>query len=176
MRAPVTWEAEDLLNLRQVSVLLRRRLEAVKESIEKNGTIEHVTIPQAVNGLWTPDEVREIFWNVPQGTATRTYAWSDEEMLRPKQIAALHNPPITPRTFSFYARRADLRREQGLPTTGLCPSSDRIVFKHPLWAPETIRDYLLSRPGPGYHVSGDERRGYRGGRKPGVRPKRLQTV
>src|SRR5690349_10355323 len=95
MREPVVWNDDDLLNLRQIAVLLRRRLEAVRESVDHDQTIAGVFIPAPVGDhLWNPAQVHDIFWTVPQGIATRTYSWDDTEMLRPKQIAALHRDPV----------------------------------------------------------------------------------
>lgn len=166
------WTAEDLLNAYQLAGLLQQDPEWFHANWR---TVKGVKAPRdRANGYWTPDEVREIVASVPPGTFGVFDNWTEDELLTYKQAAAIHSPPIKPDSFAGYVRRAIKRAEQGLDVTNLPPAPEIIKLGHPLFAPDKIGHYLRNRPGPGYFKGGDERRGYRGGRKPGTIPKRVR--
>jgi len=131
---------------------------------------------------WTTAQVREMRGVVlpPEGVRQRKrpmLAWTDSEMLSAKICGELHDPPIKLRSFFANLARKRSRLRDGYEVEGGVPEPDRRVLGHPVWAPETLRDYLANRPGPGNHKTKAEgRNGYTGGRVPGTKVRRTRTA
>lgn len=175
------WKTHQLLNARQVAALLGQN------PYHEPSQWEGVELPQpyAEGPLWSADQIRPLIAAHQDRVAnrrTKELKWKDSELLTTKVCAALHYPVpskkniqlgilpedkgVQETTFNSYVRRTIVRREEGKDSTNEAPLPVKEIMDHPLWDPREIREYLINRPGPGYHVSGDTRRGYRGGRVP----------
>ena len=168
---------DGMLNYKQTAVLLHLDHYNFREKL---GSIHGVLPPAAQedNGdpLWTPAQVREMLATVQLGTANRKVNWSDSEMLTAKVCAELHAPPIKLRSFFANLARKRSRERDGHTVDNGVPEPDRRVLGHPVWAPETLREYLANRPGPGNHKTKEQgRNGYTGGRVPGTKVRRTKA-
>lgn len=169
---------DGLLNYKQVAVLLHLDPYNFREKLKGiAGVPEPVAQDAEGNPLWSTAQVREMRATVPFGTANRKVNWADSEMLTAKVCAELHPSPIKLRSFFANLARKRSREKLGFEVEGGVPEPDRRVLGHPVWAPETLRDYLANRPGPGNHKTKEEgRNGYTGGRVPGTKIKRKEEV
>lgn len=173
-----THNTDGLLNYKQTAVLLHLDHYNFREKL---GSIPGVPAPAELdaegNPLWTTDQVREMLATVQIGTAHRKVNWTDSEMLTAKICAELHSPPIKLRSFFANLARKRSRERDGYTVDNGVPEPDRRVLGHPVWAPETLRDYLTNRPGPGNHKTKAEgRNGYTGGRVPGTKVRNRKTL
>lgn len=130
-------------------------------------------------GLWTFAQIQEVMSTKERGKSTNPerIKLRDDELLTTRQAAELHYPkPIQETTFSSYVRR--IRRKEAAGDVVLCPPPQPIktILGHPLWHPYDLGKYLAERPGAGYHVSGDARKGYRGGRVPKAKLELVDAV
>jgi hypothetical protein len=185
------WKTHQLLNTRQVAALIGENPYGFDRIWEAAGLPE----PYAEGPLWTPDQIRPVIRDRKDDPAhhkAKAVKWQESELLDTKQCAALHFPipskkdsesgavlpdrGVQETTWNSYVRRTIQRREQGKDSTNEAPLPAGEVRGHPLWSPVEIREYLINRPGPGYHVSGETRRGYRGGRVPVGAAKALATT
>lgn len=165
----VSWAEEDLLSVAQIAALANVREKTLRDAIRAG----QLPAPEESGG-YRPDVIQVWLKDRPKPVTRRqvepvVVEWADNQMLRIKQIAALHNPPISDKTVGSYLQRTRTRLAEGHDVSRILPLPDRTVFGRPLWKPETIRDYLAQRPGPtGWNTDAQR---YRGGRKKGVRPK-----
>lgn len=170
---------DGMLNPKQVAVLLNWDPYVFPKVWQDTAGV----LPPAVSEppLWTTAQVREMRGIVtpPAGVRQRKrppLAWSDSEMLTAQMCGELHDPPIKLRSFFANLARKRSREREGLETDGGVPEPDRRVLGHPVWMPETLRDYLANRPGPGNHKTKAEgRNGYTGGRVPGTKVRTRKT-
>jgi hypothetical protein len=162
MKSPLTqtqaWVPAKTLNARQVSLLL---------GFDPSKTDPELLPQASEEGVWTPEQIRQAV----DESEVMEYDGSQEELelqdyLTVNQVAALHSPPITSKTWDSYVRRTRKRIEQNLLSSNPAPLPAVHYSGHPLWHPAQIRDYLRNRTGPGNHISGAARTAYRGGRVP----------
>jgi hypothetical protein len=170
---------DGLLNYKQTAVLLHLDPYNFREKWQTTpGILEPAGRYTDGEPLWSTSQVREMRATVPFGTANRKIKWADSEMLTAKMCAELHPTPILLRSFFANVARRRSREKQGFEVPDGAPYPDRRILGHPVWAPETLRDYLANRPGPGNHKTKEEgRNGYTGGRVPGtkVRKKKVEA-
>jgi hypothetical protein len=166
-----------LLNYKQTAVLLHLDHYNFRQQWEKTESVPQPAARDAEgNPLWTTDQVREMRAVVPRGSANRKVNWADSEYLTAKMCGELHEQPIKLRSFFANLARKRSREAKGFVVDGGVPEPDRKILGHPVWAPETLRDYLASRPGPGNHKTKAEgRNGYTGGRVPGTKIRRNRS-
>lgn len=172
-----TTNTDGLLDYKQTAVLLHLDHYNFREKLP---ALQNIPTPVAQdpegNPLWSPAQVREMMATVPPGTATRKVNWTDSQMLTAKMCAELHPSPIKLRSFFANLARKRSREKLGFEVEGGVPEPDRRVLGHPVWAPETLRDYLKNRPGPGNHKTKEQgRSGYTGGRVPGTKVRRTRA-
>lgn len=162
-----SWTDEQLLTVRQVALLLG---EDPYQFPKTYGSYPGLPAPFREDPVWTPEQIQPLIAANKDKTPnrrTREVKLTDRDLLDTKQCAALYNPtPIAETTFNSYVRRAAKRAAEGLETLSPAPQPVRHTRGHPLWDPNELRDHLATRPGPGYFVAGETRRGYRGGKVP----------
>ena len=167
---------QGLLNARQVAALLNWDVYLFHKVWQDT---EGVVPPETTDPepLWTTAQVREMREVVKPQPRKRIVNWADNEYLTARMCGELHNPPIMLRSFFANLARKRTREQKGLTVDGGVPEPDRKILGHPVWAPETLREYLANRPGPGNHrTKAEGRNGYTGGRVPGTKVRRNKTA
>lgn len=170
---------DGMLNARQVAALLNWDVYTFHKVWQDVDGVPQPANEDTDNPFWSTEQVREMMSVVKPSPRKRSVTWSDGEYLTAKVCAELHPSPIKLRSFSANLARKRSREKEGFEVEGGVPEPDRRILGHPVWAPETLREYLINRPGPGNHKTKEEgRKGYTGGRVPGtkVKSKSLKPV